>query len=311
MRKEDLAIIPEVIEREPVVGAYRDHTIKSLPPPGSGEILLLILAMMELLPPEVFQNDSPEKYKWIAEILHKAFVFYRQNPRNPNTFHQIGEFEKHLHEQASGLISKIQDGERLLGHSFGAEQAMGETTHLSVIDREGNAVGLTQSLNLVYGAKIVTDGLGFLYNNYVEAFQYGKPGHYYNLRPGGIPWPCATPTIVFKNDQPWMVLGSPGSQRIFSSMAQFLSLVIDQQLSIDKAIVHPRIHAEHNGELSLEIDRFEHSIIEILEKEGYKIKAREPYSFYMGGIHAALRCQSGSGFQGAADIRRDGTALGN
>ena len=194
---------------------------------------------------------------------------------------------------------------------MGAKQAMGETTHLSVIDREGNAVGLTQSLNLVYGAKVATEGLGFLYNNYIEAFQYGNPGHYYNLRPGGIPWPCATPTIVFKNDLPWMVLGSPGSQRIFSSMAQFLSLVIDQNMSIDKAMVHPRIHSEHNGELSLEIDRIEPSIIEFLNKKGYRIKTREPYSFYMGGIHAALKCQSGHGFQGAADIRRDGTAMGN
>ena len=311
LRKEDLAMIPEVIEREPILGTYRGHTIKSLPPPGSGETLLLILAMMEVLPPEVFHKDSPEKYKWRAEILHKAFVFYRQNPRNPNTFHQIDEFEKKLREHASRLISSIQAGERLLGKSIGAEQGKGETTHLSVMDREGNSVGLTQSLNLVYGAKVSTEGLGFLYNNYIEAFQYGKPGHYYNLRPGGIPWPCATPTIVFKNDMPWLVLGSPGSQRIFSSMAQFLSLIIDQKMSIDKAIVHPRIHAEHNGELSLEIDRFEPSVIESLEKKGYRIKAREPYSFYMGGIHAAMKCQSVNGFQGAADIRRDGTAMGN
>jgi gamma-glutamyltranspeptidase/glutathione hydrolase len=311
LRKEDLAMIPEVVEREPIMGTYRNHTIKSLPPPGSGETLLLILAMMELIPPEVFQKDSPDKYRWLSEILHKAFVFYRQNPRNPNTFHQIGEFEKRLRKQASQLISKIQAGERLLGDSVGAEQGMGETTHLSVIDPEGNAVGLTQSLNLVYGAKVVTDGLGFLYNNYIEAFQYGKPGHYYNLRPGGIPWPCATPTIVFKNDMPWLVLGSPGSQRIFSSMAQFLSLVIDRQMSIDQAIKHPRIHAEHNGELSLEVDRIEPSVIEFLKKNRYRIRAREPYSFYMGAIHVAMKCQSVKGFQGTADIRRDGAALAN
>ena len=66
---------------------------------------------------------------------------------------------------------------------------------------------------------------------------------------------------------PWLVLGSPGSQRIFSSMAQFLSLVIDQQMSIDKAMMHPRIHAEQNGELSMEIDRIDPSVIEFLEKK--------------------------------------------
>jgi gamma-glutamyltranspeptidase/glutathione hydrolase len=311
IRLEDLALIPDVIEREPLSGTYRGYSIRSLPPPGSGETLLLILSMLESLPPEILQNDSPEKYRWMAEILHKAFINYRQNPRNPNTFHQEGEHEKLISQQASHFISKIEAGERLLGNSVGAEQGMGETTHISVIDTEGNAVGITQSLNLVYGAKVATDGLGFLYNNYIEAFQFGLPGHYYNLRPGGIPWPCATPTIVFKKNLPWMVLGSPGSQRIFSSMAQFLSLVIDRHMSIDKAMMHPRIHSEQNGELSMEIERIDPSVIKFLEKKGYRIKAREPYSFYMGAIHAALKCQTGQGFQGAADIRRDGTAMGN
>jgi len=311
LRLEDLALIPDVIEREPIKGTYRGHLIKSLPPPGSGETLLLILAMMESLPPEMLQKDSPEKFRWMAEILHKAFLDYRQNPRNPNTFHQISGYEKLIRQRASQLIATIESGDQLLGRSIGPKQGMGETTHLSVIDRDGNAVGLTQSLNLVYGAKVATDGLGFLYNNYIEAFQFGQSDHYYNLRPGGIPWPCATPTIVFKNDLPWLVLGSPGSQRIFSSMAQFLSLVIDRKMSIDKAMIHPRIHSEQNGELSIELERIESSVIEFLEKNGYRIKSRESYSFYMGAIHVALMRQTGNGFQGAADIRRDGTAMGN
>jgi len=311
LRLDDLALIPEVIERKPIEGSYRDYSIKSLPPPGSGETLLLILAMMESLPPEMLQKDSPEKYWWMAEILHKAILNYRKNPRNPNTYHQIARDENFIHQQASQFISEIRSKENPLVNGAGAKQGMGETTHLSVIDKEGNAVGITQSLNLVYGAKVATKELGFLYNNYIEAFQFGKPEHYYNLRPGGIPWPCATPTIVFKKDVPWMVLGSPGSQRIFSSMAQFLTLVIDRNMSIDKAIKHPRIHAEQNGELSMEIERFKPAVIRFLEKKGYKIKERESYSFYMGAIHAALKCKDSDGFQGVADIRRDGVAMGN
>jgi len=311
LRLEDLALIPDVIEREPVEGTYRGYSIKSLPPPGSGETLLFILAMMESLPQELLQEDSPEKYWWLAEILHKAFIDYRQNPRNPNTFQQITGYEKLLRQRASQFIAKIEAGERLLGRTDAAKQGKGETTHISVIDRDGNAIGLTQSLNLVYGAKVSTEGLGFLYNNYIEAFQFERPDHYYNLRPGGIPWPCATPTIVFKNNKPWLVFGSPGSQRIFSSMAQFLSKLIDQEMSIDKAMMHPRIHSEQNGELSLESERFEPSIIEFLKKKGYEIKSRESFSFYMGAIHAALMRQTGQGFQGVADIRRDGTAMGN
>lgn len=311
LRLEDLALIPDVIEREPVEGTYKGYSIKSLPPPGSGETLLLILAMMEELPPEVLQKDSFEKYAWLAEILKQAFINYRQNPRNPNTFQQEGDHEILTRQRASDLVNIIKSGEKMTGNAAGAKQGMGETTHLSVIDSEGNTIGITQSLNLVYGAKVATEGLGFLYNNYIEAFQFGKPDHYYNLRPGGIPWPCATPTIVFKNNIPWMVFGSPGSQRIFSSMAQFLSLVIDQNMSIDKAMMHPRIHSEQNGELSMEVERFDPSIISSLEGNGFRIKEREAYAFYMGAVHVALKCQTGLGFQGAADIRRDGTAMGN
>jgi gamma-glutamyltranspeptidase/glutathione hydrolase len=311
LRSEDLALIPEVIEREPVEGTYRGHCIKSLPPPGSGETLVLILSMLETLSPEVLREDSPEKYRWMAEILHKAFLDYRSNPRNPNTYHQIPDREREIKQRTSQLMEEIRSGERLLGRISGAAQGRGETTHLSVMDKEGNVVGVTQSLNLVYGAKVATKGLGFLYNNYIEAFQFRKPGHYYNLRPGGIPWPCATPTIVFKHDKPWIVLGSPGSQRIFSSIAQFLSLIIDRNMSIDKAIEFPRIHSEQNGELSMEVARMDPSIIDFLTKKGYRIKEREAYSFYMGAIHAALMCQTKTGFQGAADVRRDGTAMGN
>jgi gamma-glutamyltranspeptidase/glutathione hydrolase len=93
-------------------------------------------------------------------------------------------------------------------------------------------------------------------------------------------------------------------------MAQFLSLVIDRHMSIDQAILQPRIHAEQNGELSMESDQMDPAVINYLEGKGYRIKPRGSNSFYMGAIHAALRRQNGSGFQGAADIRRDGSAMG-
>jgi gamma-glutamyltranspeptidase/glutathione hydrolase len=266
--------------------------------------------MMECLPQEILHNDSPEKYQLLAEILHHAFIEYRMNPRNPNTFHQVADRNKLLRQTAERLIAKIKTKERKLGASDAAKQGMGETTHLSVIDADGNAVGLTQSLNLVYGAKVAAEGLGFLYNNYIEAFQFGHPDHYYNLRPNGIPWPCAAPTIVFKDSKPWLVFGSPGSQRIFSSMAQFLSSVVDRQMSIDKAMMQPRLHSEQNGELSLEAGRFDPAITGFFEEKGYRIKLREPYSFYMGAIHSVLMRLTGKGFQGVADIRRDGTAKG-
>ena len=107
-----------------------------------------------------------------------------------------------------------------------------------------------------------------------------------------------------------MVLGSPGSQRIFSSMAQFISAVIDGGQSIGEAVERPRIHMELEGEVSLEAERIDPAVIEHLEARDYRTKNRGPFAFYLGAIQAVLRRRDGAGFQGVADVRRDGTAAG-
>jgi gamma-glutamyltranspeptidase/glutathione hydrolase len=266
--------------------------------------------MMEYVPREVFASGAPDAYRLVAEILRSAIIEYRRNPRNPNTFHQLTDRAEAMRMLAEELMARIQRGDGAEGPVLATPRSLGETTHVSVMDAAGNTVGLTQSINLVYGSKAAAEGLGFLYNNYIEAFQHGRPGHYYNLRPNGIPWPCAAPSIVFHEGRPWMVLGSPGSQRIFSSMAQFLSGVIDGRLSIGEAMMRPRLHSEEDGELSLEAERIDPGIIEFLETKGYRIKRRAPFSFYLGAIHAVLKRHTGEGLQGVADIRRDGTAGG-
>ncbi len=310
LRAQDLVLLPEVIEREPLEGRYRGFTIRTFPPPGSGEILLLILDMMECLPDSLLASDDPDVCRLIAEILHSAFIEYRRTPRNPNTFHQIPDRASKMHELAEEHIARILKGEGARVPVRSAAQSQGETTHISVMDDEGNTVGLTQSINLIYGSKAAAQGMGFLYNSYIEAFQYGQPDHYFNLRPNGIPWPCVAPSIVFDNDRPWIVLGSPGSQRIFSSIAQVLSGVIDRRMSIGEAIMKPRIHSEADGRLSLEADRIDPDTLDFLERKGFCINSLEPYSFYMGSVQAVLKRQNGEGFQGVADIRRDGTAAG-
>ena len=107
-----------------------------------------------------------------------------------------------------------------------------------------------------------------------------------------------------------MVLGSPGSARIFSPLRHFLSRVIDHNNSIDMAMEKPRIHCAVDGKISLEADDSLIEIIKHLKKMGYKIDIKERYSFFLGAIHAVLKLQTGEGFQGVAEVRRDGTAEG-
>lgn len=184
----------------------------------------------------------------------------------------------------------------------------GDTTHLSVMDAEGNAVGITQSIEKVYGSKAVAPGLGFLYNNYMSAFDYKDPSHPYYLRPGGIPWSTVAPSILFREKKPWLVLGSPGSERIYSTVSQFLIHVLDGNLSLDQAMSMPRFHCSIGGKISYEAERFRPELGDYLKRMGYKLDPREPWAFYLGAIHAVMRCRDGETFQGAAEPRRDGTA---
>jgi gamma-glutamyltranspeptidase/glutathione hydrolase len=163
---------------------------------------------------------------------------------------------------------------------------------------------------MVYGSKAAAAGLGFLYNNYMGALELENPAHPYYLRPNAVPWSTAAPTIVFRNKEPWLALGSPGSERIFSSISQFLVGVVDRSASLLEAMLEPRFHCSVGGVISLETERFDPQVVDHLVSLGYRIDAREPFSFYLGCIQAVLRRQTGLGFQGVADVRRDGTAGG-
>ena len=212
-------------------------------------------------------------------------------------------FAKHL----STSIKSAVDPSLPSGDGVGDVE---ETTHLSVMDSEGNAVSLTQSIELVYGSKSAAGGMGFLYNNYMSAFDTKRSSHPFFLRPNAAPWSSVCPSIVFEGREPWLALGSPGSSRIFSTVSLFLSRLLDEGNSMYVAMERPRMHCSLNGTISLERDDSTGALARYLEAKGYAIDMRERYSFYLGAIHAVLRCRTRPGFQGVAEVRRDGTAAG-
>ncbi|HUU47280.1 MAG TPA: gamma-glutamyltransferase [Nitrosopumilaceae archaeon] len=309
LRKEDLAFIPVPIERKPISRRYRGIRVYTMPPPTAGHTMLLVLMMLANLKKSFLRNRTPQSYHFVAETFRKALLYRTQRKFNPRTYHQIDD-KTHLSRNfAKGLSETIRDSidpDLPLRESTDTE----DTTHLSVMDKEGNAIGITQSVELVYGSKAAADGLGFIYNNYMSAFEFENPSHPYFLRPNSIPWTSVSPSIIFYNYEPWMVLGSPGSARIFSVVSHFISRIIDGDNSMDVAMERPRIHCSLDGKISLEADDSGVELIKHLKKMGYKIDIRERYSFFLGAIHAVLKRQTGDGFQGVAEIRRDGTAEG-
>ncbi len=308
LRYDDLSLIPLPIERKPVVGRFRGLKIYTMPPPGAGRPLIYALLMLDATSPEELHSDKIKKIHLLIEIIREALLERTGRPYDPNFYPQITPERMLSPKYASKKVKQIAESiEFHLPIHETYDEYTEETTHLSVMD-ENMAVSLTQSIERVYGSKAAAEGLGFLYNNYLMDFDYRKPDHPYYLRPNSVPWATVSPTIVFMDDKPWLVMGSPGSERIFSVLTQFLMNIADLNMSIDKSVIQPRIHSSLGGLISYE-DRFDQEIIDYLKREGYRLDKREPFSFYLGSIHAILRKKDG-GFQGVSDIRRDGTAGG-
>jgi gamma-glutamyltranspeptidase/glutathione hydrolase len=165
---------------------------------------------------------------------------------------------------------------------------------------------LTQSIERVYGSFASSPELGFLYNNYMSAFEHEDISHPYYLRPNAVPWASVAPTIVMQGSKPKLVLGSPGSERIVSAIAQVL-LRLETQPLMD-AITGPRLHCSHDGLVTMESSRMRSDIPAELLARGFKVKEVEPFSFYLGCVQAVMRERDG--LVGVADLRRDGAAVG-
>ena len=311
LRAEDLALIPWPIVRRALRRRYRGVTLATMPPPGAGRILLLVMMMLNHLKSSALEEFSPETYHFFAEALRKSFLRRMGRPFDPNSYQQVRNKTLLSRVYARGLADSIRDDVDPTLPTIDPDiDEFGETTHFSTMDSDGNAVAVTQSIELVYGSKAAASGLGFLYNNYLSALETDEPSHPYYLRPGAVPWSTAAPTIVFREREPWIALGSPGSERIFSSLAQVLSRIVDGSASLDQAIDAPRLHCSIGGKVSLEAERFDPAAIDRLKDAGYQVDPHDAYAFYLGCVQAVLRRQSGEGFQGSADPRRDGSAAG-
>ena len=313
LRYDDLALIPLPIERTPLVGKFRGLDIHTMPPPGSGRTLLFTLSMLDEIPQGMLSSDEMKRYLIFIHIIRRALVERSDRPYEPEFFPQMVE-DSHMLDPSYARrclddILKDVDVLKLPVVPTG-DELTGETTHLSVMDGSGMTVSLTQSIERVYGSKAAAGGLGFLYNNYICDFEYKKADHPFYLRPNVSPWATVAPTIVFDDGKPWMALGSPGSERIISTLALFLLRILDQNISMDIAMKAPRLHCSLGGRVSLEANRFPKALLGSLKDHGFRIDPREDYSFYLGCIQGVLKRHDNGHFQGVADIRRDGKAMG-
>ncbi|ABR49864.1 gamma-glutamyltransferase [Alkaliphilus metalliredigens QYMF] len=308
----DLSQIPQPVEREVLTSSYRDYEIHTFPPPGAGRVLVQLLNILENFPPDMLNTADPAGATIFALAFRMALTDRQRMPMHPDYYLQTVNkmmTDKTYAQELSDRIHQI--GKFSFPELFKPPITSGETTHLSVSDNEGNSVGITQSIELVFGSKTMADGLGFFYNNYMSAFDYKNMAHPFYLLPGGKPWSSVAPTLLFHQGKPKYLLGSPGSERISTTLAQVISRLVDGGMDLPSAIAAPRFHSSHAGVLQIEKSRFDPKVLETLEQTGFSIKNRGAYSFYLGCVQG-ISIPQGQGelFCGVADPRRDGTAKG-
>ncbi len=317
IRLDDLANVPWPLERRPLSARFDGLRVLTFPPPGAGRTLVEMLNILSFFPAKDRDVETPRGASLLAEVIRRVQLDRRDRPFDPNFYPQVenkrmtsAEYAKLVGRQVRARLKAKKPSEPLgptdgLGEGV-AETARGETTHLSVIDGEGNVVGLTQSIEGIYGSLCATADLGFLYNDYMNAFEYKDLSHPYYLRPNGVPWASVAPTVVFRGRRPWLVLGSPGSERITSAILQvFLRLLEGRPL---QAVASPRLHCSASGRVTLEGAWMRDDIPPELAYRGFKVRLIEPFSFYLGCVQLVVR--RGKTLVGVADPRRDGEAKG-
>lgn len=297
IRDDDLAQIPWPIERKPLSCRFRGKRVHTFGEPGAGRTLVQMLNVINKFTPEKCNPDTPQGALLLSEIIRRANLDRQDRPYDPNFYPQV-QGKRMLKDEYSELVARQIKKRLKSGH--------GDTTHLSVMDSKGKVVSLTQSIERVYGSFSASPKLGFLYNNYMSAFEYNDITHPNYLRPAAVPWASVAPTIVFKGRKPWLAIGSPGSERIAPTILQVLMRL--QHQSPYDAVASPRLHCSIKSKVSLESSRMRDDIPRLLKIYGYSIDPRNPYSFYLGCVQLVMF--DNKEFIGVADPRRDGSAGG-
>jgi len=331
---EDLAHY-EVKEREPVRGTYRGYEVISAPPPSSGGVALIeTLNILEGFDLAKAGNRSAESVHLIAEAFRRAFFDRAEFMGDPD-FSKLPVAElinkkygaawretiDPEHATASkdlkrpAIFSELEQYEREHPQPTPAPESQ-HTTHYSVVDAEGNAVAVTTTINDWFGSRVTAEGLGFLLNDEMDDFvaKAGVPngdgliqGAANVIGPGKRPLSSMTPTIVLKDGKLFLVLGSPGSSRIITTVALALIGVVDYGMNIQEAVNAPRFHNQWMPDV-LSVERgFSPDTVKALENMGYKIEAGVAY--WSDAECIAIDLKTGERL-GASDGRENGKAVG-
>jgi gamma-glutamyltranspeptidase/glutathione hydrolase len=306
---EDLANYDLQI-RKPVVGTYRDYTILSVPPASSGGTHIIeLLNIMENFDLAALEDNTPETLHLWSEAMKLIFAD-RAKYMADTAFVDVPLTGLTSKEYARTLAAKIDPSKPMESVAAGDpwQYESGSTTHLSVMDKEGNMVAITKSINYFFGSGVVVPGTGIIMNNHMDDF-VPTPGSANSVEPGKRPLSSMSPTLVLDpQGRPYMTIGSPGATRIITTVAQVISNIIDHGMTIQQAILAPRVFRTASGPMSIE-GRISINAYNKLLEMGHQLTVRGDYDAYFGGVHGVLYNYDIGILFGGADPRRDGQAF--
>lgn len=274
----------KVIERKPLTFNYKGVEIVAMPLPSSGGILLAqMLKMSSYENLEKYQQNSAPAVQIMVEAERRSFADRAEYMGDPAFIDDKTELlisDEYLKNRWKNFTMNRATPSAEVGKIIPQPKESTETTHISIIDKEGNAVSVTTTLNGLYGSKVVVSGAGFFLNNEMDDFSvkpgvpnmFGAVGGEANaIQPGKRMLSSMTPTIVMKNSKPYIIVGTPGGTTIPTSVFQSIVNIIDFKLSPDKAVNSPKFHHQWLPENVVVENNFPQATINDLEKNNYTI----------------------------------------
>ena len=325
VRKSDLSRL-RIKEVTPLRTTYRGHEVLTVPRPGGGTPVIEALNILEVFPSKFLAEDSLGRHQTLIEAFKIALadrVLAPQSSFRPAVHSSPAITKEHARRRAEmiqpGTIIPVSD---LVGPVDPECVETGEsTTHVSVADRRGNVVSLTQTLGRSYGAEVATPGLGFPYNSMLENFNFDKPHCPGYLQPNA---PCPNdmaPSIVLSPDGTLLAaLGAPSSNRISAIVTNVISNLVDRGMDLEEAIAFPRVlyggFRPNIGPFIEILDPITADDVDAIEAMGYSTLERYLYPpvsrrcVLFGGVNAVGWDEENSTFVGVGDSRRWGSAKG-